>query len=93
MLSNRHVTSSALALAVIALLPAAVPALGQTANVLTQHNDNLRTGANLSETVLSVATVSSGRFRKLFSRLVDGQIAAQPLYASGVEIPGLGSVT
>jgi hypothetical protein len=34
--------------------------------VLTQHYDGARTGANLEETVLSPASVSPDRFGKLF---------------------------
>ena len=55
-------------------------------NVLTQHNDNFRTGANLSEYVLTVSNVNTGQFGKLFSRAVDGQIYAQPLYVNGLII-------
>jgi hypothetical protein len=93
MLSHRVLISPArrmLALATITFVSAAPPSFGQTANVLTQHNDNLRTGANLSETILNTATVGSKQFQKLFSRTVDGQISAQPLYLSGVDIPGVG---
>jgi hypothetical protein len=57
-----------------------------SADVLTYHNDNARTGADLSETVLSPATVSPTTFGKLFSYPVDGAVFAQPLYASGVQI-------
>jgi len=59
------------------------------ASVLTQHNDPARTGANLQETVLIPAIVKTN-FGKLFSRHVNGQIYAQPLVVSGVEIPGKG---
>ncbi len=55
-------------------------------NVLTQHNDNLRTGANLSEFVLTTSNVNTGQFGKLFSRGVDGQMYAQPLYVQGLTI-------
>jgi hypothetical protein len=48
--------------------------------VLTQHNDNARTGANLRETILNTSNVNSKQFGKLFARQVDGQIYAQPLY-------------
>src|SRR3974377_1984988 len=58
--------------------------------VLTQHNDVSRTGAILSETVLNTSNVSVSRFGKLFTRTVDGQIYAQPLYVPGVTIPGRG---
>ncbi len=59
-------------------------------NVLTQHNDNARTGANLKETILNTSNVSANQFGKVFSRSVDGQIYAQPLYVSQVSIPGQG---
>jgi outer membrane protein assembly factor BamB len=58
-------------------------------NVLTQHNDNSRSGANLQETHVTPASVRAG-FGKLFSRPVDGQIYAQPLIVNGVNIPGKG---
>jgi outer membrane protein assembly factor BamB len=80
-----------LTLAAAPFLPLARPAFAQTSNVLTQHNDNFRTGANLSETILNTATVGSKQFQKLFSLTVDGQISAQPLYLSGVDIPGVGT--
>ena len=56
------------------------------ANVLTQHNDNLRTGANLAEFVLTTSNVSPAQFGKVFSRSVDGQMYAQPLYVHAVTI-------
>src|SRR6266851_1212122 len=59
-------------------------------NVLTQHNDMFRTGATLTETVLSAANVRAGQFGKLYGRIVDGEIFAQPLYVEGVDIPGKG---
>src|ERR1039457_1150644 len=62
------------------------PTSALAVNVLTQHNDNFRTGANLSENVLTVSNVSTSQFGKLFSRAVDGQIYAQPLYVSGLTI-------
>ncbi len=72
--------------------PASIQALdiGNLAAVLTQHNDNRRTGANLEETVLTTANVNRARFGKLFARdLPEGagrsaaeaaQVYAQPLY-------------
>jgi outer membrane protein assembly factor BamB len=59
-------------------------------NVLTQHNDIARSGANLFETILEPSVVRAGRFGKIFERRVDGQIYAQPLYVSGLTIPGKG---
>ena len=65
----------------------AFSALSQV-NVLTYHNDNARSGANLKETLLSPANVNAASFGKLFANSVDGQIYAQPLYVSGLSIPG-----
>jgi hypothetical protein len=57
-------------------------------NVLTNRYDAARTGANLSETKLTVANVNVSQFGKLYSYPVDGSVYAQPLYVSGVLING-----
>src|SRR6185295_9399746 len=54
--------------------------------VLTQHNNNSRTGANLNETILTTHNVNVSEFGKLFARTVDGQIYAQPLYVPSLLI-------
>ena len=54
----------------------------------TYHNDNMRTGQNLNETVLSPGNVNSAQFGKIFSFPVDGKIYAQPLYVSHVIMKG-----
>ena len=77
------------------LLPcAAAAAIGFTslarAQVLTTQYDNARTGTTLTETLLTPANVNSGRFGKLFTLKVDGDVYAQPLYVPRVDIPGKG---
>jgi outer membrane protein assembly factor BamB len=57
-------------------------------DVLTQHNDNARTGANLRETVLTPENVNQARFGMLFKRIVDDQLYTQPLVVTGVEVGG-----
>jgi hypothetical protein len=59
----------------------------RAANVLTQHNDLSRTGANTSETILTPANVGTS-FGRLFTNSVDGQVYAQPLYVQNLSISG-----
>ena len=58
--------------------------------VLTQHNDNARTGANLAETVLNPSNVKAATFGRVGHAEVDGQVYAQPLYVPGVSFPDPG---
>src|ERR1700733_8797565 len=58
------------------------------AQVLTAQYDNFRTGANLHETLLRPSNVNTYDFGKLFSRTVDGDVFAQPLYVPSLAIPG-----
>jgi hypothetical protein len=62
-----------------------------TINVVTYHYDNLRTGQNLNETILTPANVNSTTFGKLGAFTVDGLVDAQPLYLSAVAIPTVGT--
>jgi PQQ enzyme-like repeat protein len=59
--------------------------------VLTYHNDNMRTGRNSNETLLTLKNVKSATFGKLFVIPTDGLVDAQPLYAPDVSIPGNGT--
>jgi len=61
-------------------------AFAQT-NILTYHNDNARTGQNLSEAILTPQNVNSSSFGKLFTVAMDGKVDAEPLYMSGVPVP------
>src|SRR5947209_18266221 len=58
-----------------------------TTSVLTQHNDNSRTGAYLQETQLNTTNVNQNQFGKLFEYHVDGYVYAQPLYVSNIDMP------
>jgi hypothetical protein len=62
-----------------------------TIDVVTYHYDNLRTGQNLNETILTQANVNSTAFGKLGAFTVDGRVDAQPLYLSAVAIPSVGT--
>lgn len=65
----------------------AVTSAAASVNVLTQHNDNARTGANLNETALTTANVNRDHFGKLYAHEVDGSMYAQPLYVSNLTFP------
>jgi hypothetical protein len=65
-----------------------------SANVLTYHNDNARTGQNLNETTLTTANVKSATFGKIgFFSTLEGSasvalVDAEPLYVSNLTVAG-----
>jgi len=60
-----------------------------TVSMLTYRVDDIRDGANLNETTLTLSNVNSNQFGKLFSLPVDAQVYAQPLYLPNVMIGGV----
>ncbi|HXA44249.1 MAG TPA: LamG-like jellyroll fold domain-containing protein, partial [Candidatus Angelobacter sp.] len=74
--------------ATLTVLPA--PTNAVLVNVPTYHYDNMRTGANTNEFILTPNNVNTNIFGKLFTQTVDGAIYAQPLYEAGLNIPGKG---
>ncbi len=76
--------------ATVCLLGTIFSAPGQI-NVLTYHYDLARAGANTNETILTPANVNTNSFGKLFAYALDGQVFAEPLYVSGLVIPGQGT--
>src|SRR6476469_9502148 len=56
--------------------------------MFTYHADRFRSGVNLQEFALTKSTIKSTTFGKVFSRSVDGQIYAQPLYVANLTIAG-----
>lgn len=62
--------------------------LSAQVDVLTNHNDLARTGANLQETVLTPANVNTRQFGMIFKRVVDDQVYSQPLLVTNVKIAG-----
>jgi hypothetical protein len=72
--------------------PTATPTSSPTGStdVLTYHNDNARTGQNLTEQILTPSNVKTS-FGQLFQDSVDGLVDAQPLIKTQVTIPGMGT--
>ncbi len=63
-------------------------ASAQSINVTTQHYDNLRTGWNSNEAVLTPSTVAGGSFQLQYTVVLDGQVDAQPLLVTSQIING-----
>jgi hypothetical protein len=60
------------------------------ADVLTQHNDPARSGAQLREAALTPANVTPATFGRLYERNVNGQVITQPLYVDSQWVTGKG---
>src|ERR1700719_1552129 len=58
----------------------------QSTSVLTQHNDNSRSGWNANETALTTTNVNVRQFGAVFTLPVDDQVYAQPLVVGHVFI-------
>jgi hypothetical protein len=72
------------------VLGAAIPMTSSVAQVTTSQYDNFRTGAVLTEKILTPQNVNARQFGKLRAFKVDGAVYAQPLFLPSVEIPGKG---
>jgi hypothetical protein len=80
--SSGAVTSAAATLTVSAAAAAG-------ADVLTYHNDNSRSGQNLTETFLTPANVNATQFGLLRVLPADGLVDGQPLIASNLSVSGV----
>ena len=81
-------TTMATATATVTATATSTPAV--YTDVLTYHNDNARTGQNLTEQTLTTSNVKTS-FGQLFQDSVDGLVDAQPLIKTQVSIPGQGT--
>lgn len=71
-----------------AVLLCLAPLAQAQTDVLTQHNDLIRTGTSLHETTLTPVNVSPATFGMLFMRQVDDQLYTQPLIATDIHVRG-----
>jgi hypothetical protein len=64
-------------------------AAATAADVLTYHNDNSRSGQNLTETILTPANVNATQFGLLRMLPADGHVDGQPLIVSNLSVSGM----
>jgi outer membrane protein assembly factor BamB len=74
-------------LTILCLASGCASSISEPESVLTQHNDRARTGVFRNETELTPWSVRN--LKPLYTRKVNGQIAAQPLFVKGVMIDGV----
>lgn len=86
--ASRYGQGTRLYLLGVILLPLLHSVCGAQVNVLTQHNNTERTGANLNETVLMPSNVNARQFGVIFKRVVDDQVYSRPLIVTNVNIGG-----
>jgi hypothetical protein len=72
--------------ALVLIFGFATPVTVAQVSVLTRRNDNLRSGVNSNETILTQQSVRTG-FGKLWTLFADAKIMAQPLYVANLIVP------
>jgi WSC domain-containing protein/List-Bact-rpt repeat protein len=85
--TSRRKFQALLFLLIAFLIASIVPARAQV-NVTMRHNDHGQTGANTSESILTVQNVAGGSFGRLFNLPIQGDLYAQVLVVSGLNIGG-----
>ena len=73
------------------LSPETINPVRANVDVVTYHNDAMRTGLNSQESILMPSNVNSATFGKVGEFAVDSRIDGQILYLSQVTIPGKGT--
>lgn len=68
--------------------PPPPPVQHVSTTVATYHNDNARTGANLTESTLNLSNVNVVSFGRLAAIPLQGEVYAQPLYIPNVAVNG-----
>ena len=93
--SNPFRGLSAVAVVVLACVAFASVCFGQQVTtpspIPTNRSDNARSGANVTETILTPNNVNKDQFGALFNYPIDYLALAQPLYVPNVTIPGKGT--